>query len=152
MNEKIRSAVEESPGIHLRRLEREVGCTTSTLNYHIRRDGELRGRHIRSYRRIYPESVPEELENALAALNHSSRGEILLLVSRSSLTTSRIAEEVGLCISTVSDHLNVLEKEGLVSVRRRGRKKSYSAAPEVMRALRRYGAKVLDGDPAGTRV
>lgn len=144
MKSEIRREVHNSPGIHFRQLKREVGCSTSTLNHHVRRDEELKERKIRSYRRIYPSSVPEDLENVLAALNHSSRGKMLYLTSFDSFTPSEISRELGLSISTVSGHLKLLDREGLVSVEVKGRKKSYVAMPAVRSALKDYTTNIVE--------
>ncbi|MFB6114881.1 MAG: ArsR family transcriptional regulator, partial [Candidatus Nanohalobium sp.] len=113
MRQKINSTVREKPGIHFRELQRDVGCSSTTLNHHLP-ELEVKEREIHGYRRLYPEEVPEEMERPLAALNHSVRGRMLYYIGEEA-TPSGLVEKLDVSKSTVSTHLKILREDGVIS-------------------------------------
>ncbi|MDY6770702.1 MAG: winged helix-turn-helix transcriptional regulator [Candidatus Nanohaloarchaea archaeon] len=145
MKAQIIDAVNGRPGIHFRELQREVGCSVNTLDYHLRRIDGLNEERIRGYRRIFPAQVDTELYDALAALNHESRGLLLHVVDREpGLTMSGIGERVELSLSSVSEHLRALAADDVVLVQRDGRARRYEPSGSAVTAIRRFGGRLLD--------
>lgn len=70
----------------------------------------------------------EALEKVFAALAHTSRRSILLVlhVRGGSMTSREIAERFDCAWPTVTRHLGVLEDAGLVHAERRGRERRYT--------------------------
>ncbi len=82
-------------------------------------------------------SAPQALA-ALAALGQPTRLDIFQLLIRrgpDGLLAGRIAEAVGCPHNTVSSHLSVLARAGLIRGTREGRTILYRAEVETMRAL-----------------
>jgi DNA-binding transcriptional ArsR family regulator len=82
-------------------------------------------------------SAPHALA-ALAALGQPARLEIFrMLIGRESdgLPAGAIAEAIGCAHNTLSSHLSILARAGLVRARRNGRSIIYRADIEGMRAL-----------------
>jgi predicted transcriptional regulator len=142
MRQRIAHQIEETPGIHLRELQRELECSSTTLNYHIR-DLDIKERKIRGYRRLYPKKTPEELERSLAALNHHVRGPMVYYIDSGS-SPSELVEKLDVSKSTVSSHLKVLEEDGLVDEQKDGRRKELSVSESARRAVNRYASNILD--------
>lgn len=81
--------------------------------------------------------LPDAAE-ALSALAQPSRLAIFRLLVRSSkpgLAAGMIAADLGIAANTLSTHLAILSRAGLVRSRREGRSIIYSADHEGMRAL-----------------
>ncbi|MFB6203136.1 MAG: metalloregulator ArsR/SmtB family transcription factor [Candidatus Nanohaloarchaea archaeon] len=144
MKTRIEKAVEDSPGIHFRGLKREVGCSVSTLEHHLRNDSNIKDTKIRSYRRVYPASVPERYYSALAAMNHERRGKILWMVENGEeVAFGDIAERMDSSRSTVSHHLKILADDNLVEEESRGRTKIFSTSGRVHTAFRKYTTNMV---------
>lgn len=142
MKNQVLSEVKENPGIHFRQLQRNLDCTSTTLNYHLDRLN-LRDRKIRGYRRIYPGDLSEELERPLAALNHSVRGPMIYYISEGD-SASELVEKLDVSKSTVSSHLKVLNEDGLVNEEKEGRSKKLSVSEKSLKAINRYSSELLD--------
>jgi len=137
MKQEIKNTVEETPGIHFRALEREVGCSKSTINHHMRKLEEIEEEKIRGYRRFFPEETEDQDRNLLAALNHSPRGEILFHLQKESKLT-RIAEKIGKSPATVSAHIDVLEESGLID------EEDYEVDENTTEKMKRYASNILE--------
>jgi len=79
------------------------------------------------------------LNNTFAALADPNRQKIIKCLKKSELTVSEIAKSVNITIATLSHHLDILRRAGLVSSRREGRQIFYelnmSVAEEIMEGL-----------------
>lgn len=141
----IVDAVRDQPGIHFRGLQREVGCSTNTLNHHLRRVDAVDEERFRGYRRLYPEETPAMLRNPLAALNHGTRGPVLHSIAQEpGITVNVLADRVEKAPSTVSGHLAVLHEADLVTVKQEGRRKAHHPTRATERAVRGYADRLLD--------
>src|SRR4051812_32365391 len=69
----------------------------------------------------------EEIEAVFMALSHQSRRDIVLILSHmgGELPSGYLASRFGHSWPTTTRHLGVLEKAGLVEVRRHGRSSDY---------------------------
>lgn len=139
MKEQIITQVEETPGIHFRKLQREIGCSKSTINYHVKRTEKLEEEKIRGYRRFYPKDIDEDDRSILAALNHSPRGEILYELQKEHRKLTDISEKVDKSPATVSQHLNVLKKAGIVR-----KDDKYKLKSKKAEKVKRYASNILE--------
>jgi DNA-binding transcriptional ArsR family regulator len=86
------------------------------------------------------------------ALGAPRRREILSLVRRGETSAGEIHRAVGdLTFGAVSQHLGVLERAGLVSVRREGRGRLYAARREGLEPLRAWLETMWDDALAALR-
>ncbi|MFA6417334.1 MAG: winged helix-turn-helix transcriptional regulator [Candidatus Falkowbacteria bacterium] len=79
------------------------------------------------------------LNNTFAALADPNRQKIIKCLKKSELPVSEIAKSVNITLATLSHHLDILRRAGLVSSRREGRQIFYelnmSVAEEIMEGL-----------------
>jgi DNA-binding transcriptional ArsR family regulator len=91
---------------------------------------------------------------AAKAAADENRARILLFLRGGELCVCQIIEMLRLAPSTVSKHLDVLDRAGLVESRKQGRWVYYrlagSAAPPVARATLRWALRCLAEDPGGS--
>jgi DNA-binding transcriptional ArsR family regulator len=78
------------------------------------------------------------MEAALRAIAEPRRRTILRLVGAEELSAGEIASNFEVTRPAISQHLAVLEGAGLVSVRREGTRRLYSARPEGLDQLRDF--------------
>jgi DNA-binding transcriptional ArsR family regulator len=79
--------------------------------------------------------VAADLDETLRALAHPVRREILELVRSSELPAGAIVDAVGLAPASVSEHLKVLRKTGLVVMSASGTWRRYRADPAALRLV-----------------
>jgi DNA-binding transcriptional ArsR family regulator len=77
------------------------------------------------------------MQQAIEAISHPGRREMLRLVLASELTVSELAERVGMSQPAASQHLKVLRDAGLVRPRVDGRRRLYRVDAEGLERLRR---------------
>ncbi len=90
--------------------------------------------------------------DALSALSHETRLEVfrlLVQVGPTGLPAGDIAENLSVLQNTMSTHLSILSRAGLVQKIREGRVVRYCADYEVMRSLIQY---LLEDCCAGDKV
>lgn len=142
MKTKIARRVQERPGIHLRRLERDLNCSNSTIDYHLK-DLQIRERKLHGYRRFYPQKVEESMEKPLAALNHEKRGQILYHI-KGGCGFSEIVDKVDGSKATVSEHLKILEEDSLIQRKKKGRSSHFILNDKSLTAVKKYASKLLE--------
>lgn len=76
-----------------------------------------------------------ELDELLRALSHRERRRILQICGVDFVAAGALAERSTLSLATVSEHLKVLRKTGLVVVRKDGRFWRYKADAERIAAV-----------------
>lgn len=84
------------------------------------------------------------LDDAFRALAEPRRRDILLLVQDRELTAGEIASRFEVTRPAISQHLKVLTKAGLISLRPQGTRRLYRAKPEGLEELRRYLGQFWD--------
>lgn len=79
------------------------------------------------------------LSQTLAALADPNRQKILKVLKKSELPVSEIAKNLSITLATLSHHLDILRRAGLVSSRREGRQIFYelnlSVTDEIIEGL-----------------
>ena len=86
------------------------------------------------------------LDARLRALAHTVRRTLVAACVAEPLPAGRLVELTGLAPASVSEHLKVLRKTGLLVLERRGRHRYYAANPELVRAT--AAALLADIDPS----
>jgi DNA-binding transcriptional ArsR family regulator len=81
------------------------------------------------------------MQDVVQALTEPRRREILELIRERELAAGEIASRFDVTRPAISQHLTVLRNAGLVSERRDGARRLYSARPEGLAELRSF----LDG-------
>jgi DNA-binding transcriptional ArsR family regulator len=76
------------------------------------------------------------MEDALKAIAAPHRRQILRLVRKGELSAGEIAAHFDVTRPAVSQHLNVLKEAGLLSERRNGTRRLYTARPQGLAELR----------------
>lgn len=142
MKQEILQTVEQNPGTHFRQIQRETGCSSTTLNHHLK-SLNLKEKKVHGYRRFYPEDICEDLELPLAALNHEVRG-LMLYKIQEGIEQKKLGEEIGKSKSTVSTHLKVMKEDGLVKEETEGRSKVLYPSENAVKAVNRYASQILD--------
>jgi len=84
------------------------------------------------------------MDALLQAIAEPRRRRILTLVRGRELTAGEIASNFEVTRPAISQHLRVLREAGLVSERRQGTRRYYTARPEGLRELRAFLAEFWD--------
>lgn len=82
------------------------------------------------------EAVPEDLLAILSALSDRSRLQILKLLFHHSYCTQQLTDSTGLAKATISKHLKILEKAGLIKGERHGYFVFYQANEKTLDQLK----------------
>lgn len=124
----IFQSIDAHPGQTLADVAQETGISRMTVEYHARRlvrSGLLATEKRHGRRRYFPtnESFSDIQRSLFAAYENEARGPILYVIAayEGEPTVSEIADMVDRSPSTVSDHLNRLETDGLIQRERDGR-------------------------------
>ncbi|HEX4442881.1 MAG TPA: metalloregulator ArsR/SmtB family transcription factor [Galbitalea sp.] len=80
----------------------------------------------------------DPLDALFAALADPSRRSMIDRLSRGSASMSELAEPLNISLPAVQQHLNVLEKSGIVSTRKIGRVRSCSLEPDVLNQAQQW--------------
>ncbi len=99
---------------------------------------------------IIPERAEEQISKLLFLIGQPARIQILLVIGAQEACVCHLEAALGMRQASISQHLMVLRKAGLVITRREGRNIFYHLArAEVMDVLER--AAQLAGSPAAVR-
>ena len=74
------------------------------------------------------------LNQVFQALSDPTRRAVLKRLSRGPVPTLELARPFGMALPSFTQHLNMLEKFGLVKSRKSGRVRTYELAPRPLRA------------------
>lgn len=83
------------------------------------------------------------LSHTFSALSDENRRKILEILKGGEMPVSDIAVNLSITLATLSHHLDVLRRAGLVSSRRQGRQILYSLNLSVMEELAASLAKIF---------
>jgi predicted transcriptional regulator len=125
---RVYHAVMAYPGVHVRGVEQQLGISAALASYHLHaleKAGWLRSYEMEGYVRWFPgpRSRATRLslrERRILALlrEQAALQATLVLLERGEATHGELVDALGLAKSTVSYHLEKMERAGLV--RRRG--------------------------------
>jgi predicted transcriptional regulator len=118
---RIKLLVSLQPGLHLRELQRQIGLSFSSTRYHVdklAKDGEIDRVEDNGYSRIYPAGIDERDKVLLTLVRRETDRRILSSFLREkSLSQQRLVDTTRLAKSTVSEHLAMLLKLGVVKTK-----------------------------------
>lgn len=77
--------------------------------------------------------VAEPIDGVFRALSDRTRRQVLARLSRGAASVSDLAEPFNMALPSFIQHLQVLERCGLVRSRKRGRVRTYQLVPERMK-------------------
>jgi len=147
---KIYAAIEASPGIHLRELQRILNIPLTTLEYHLsymaRREilfAETQGHH----KRYYTKPLDPEDKKLLAALRQKRMREIVLIIlTNRKAKYQLLADQLKLSHSTLSSYLKYLVGNNILVKDKIGYENLYTIRDEgrVAKVLTAYKPSFLD--------
>jgi predicted transcriptional regulator len=147
---KIYAAIEGSPGIHLRELQRILNMPLTTLEYHLsymaRKKilfAETEGHH----KRYYTKPLDPEDKKVLAALRQKRMREIVLIIlANEKAKYQLLAERLRLSHSTLSSYLKYLVNKNILVKEKIGYENLYTVRDEerVAKVLLAYKPSFLD--------
>ncbi len=148
---RIYSFILTNPGVHLRRLARDLDVNLSTLRYRLdtwEKQGLVVSRKEQNLKVYY---VSDRLTTNDKSITHllqqkRFRDIILTILVEPAITHSRIMGKLGLKPSTLTKYIKVIEKEGLLRHERHGREKRYYLNDEdnITRMLLSYKRSFWD--------
>lgn len=147
---KIFEAIEDSPGIHLRELQRVLNMPLTTLEYHLSymaRKKIIYSEPDTHYKRFYAKPLDNEDKKVLSALRQKRMREIVLLVlSNGKAKYQFMADYLKIPHSTLSFYLKYLVDNDILVKDKVGYETIYTVKDEdkVAKVLVAYKASFLD--------
>lgn len=147
---KIYEAIGDSPGIHLRELQRSIDVPLTTLEYHLSymsRKNIIYSETSGHYRRYYAKPLDETDRKVLSALRQKRMREIVLLVlSNGKAKYQFMANYLKIPHSTLSFYLKYLVDNDILVKDKVGYETIYTVKDEdkVAKVLVTYKAGFLD--------
>jgi predicted transcriptional regulator len=149
---KIYQFVLNSPGHHLRSIQRELAIPLVTLKYHLRmleKSGLVITRKDKYYTRYYTteKALSENEKKLISYLRQEHQRKILLfLIDKPNSTFSNMLENFKLPQSTLSFYLTQLVDAGLVIKQKSGKESLFSVsnAESIMKLLITYRPSFMD--------
>ncbi len=147
---KIYSAIEVSPGIHLRELQRILNMPLTSLEYHL---GYMTRRKILfvetegHHKRYYTKPLDLEDKRVLTALRQKRIREIVLTVLANEKAKNQfLAERLKMSNSTLSSYLKYLVNKNILAREKIGYEYHYTVRDEerVAKVLTAYKPSFLD--------
>ena len=140
-----------NPGVHLRRISRDLNISLSTLRYQIRfleKKGILTGKKERNFKVFFAADRMGSEDRTLASLMQQKRFRdiVLTILNDSGATHSEISVLLRLKPPALSKYLRVLIDREIVIPVKEGRKKRFYLADEkrVLRVLLTYRKSFWD--------
>jgi len=147
---KIYVAIEGSPGIHLRELQRVLNMPLTTLEYHLTymsRKKIIFKESDSHYKRYYARPLDSEDKKILSALRQKKMREIVFIVLiNKKVKYQSLADQLKLPNSTLSFYLKFLIDNMVLAKEKIGYENIYTVRDEdrVARVLIAYKASFLD--------
>jgi predicted transcriptional regulator len=147
---KIYAAIEASPGIHLRELQRILNMPLTTLEYHLSymaRKKILFAETQRHHKRYYTKPLDPEDKKLLAALRQKRMREIVLtILANGKAKYQLLADQLKLSHSTLSSYLKYLVSNNILAKDKIGYENLYTIRDEdrVAKVLIAYKPSFLD--------
>ena len=148
---RIYDYLRERPGIHLRKMQRELGMALGTLEYHLyrlERAGMVAVRRLGRFKAYYPEGMVDLRDKDLLYFlrQEMPRRIAMASVERPGVTFQELAAWVPISPSTLSFHLQKLTKAGILVSDKLGREKTYRCpdADRVRRLIVDFRATFVD--------
>lgn len=117
---RISGLVHQSPGIHLRELQRILGMSFNSIRYNTEKmtiSGEIICEKGVGYSRFYPPDMTEKDRLVYSISRNRTSYRILTELSKDSLLTNKeLAARTGFAKSTISEHVHTLLAANLVKL------------------------------------
>jgi predicted transcriptional regulator len=127
---KIYAAIDGSPGIHLRELQRTLNMPLTTLEYHLNYMGRkkiLIAETQNHHKRYYTKPLDPEDKKLLAALRQRRMREIVLIILANGKAKQQLlADQLKLSDSTLSSYLKYLVTSNILAKERIGYENLYT--------------------------
>jgi predicted transcriptional regulator len=143
--------ISDNPGVHLRKISRDLNIHLSTLRYHIdylEMKGLITCQKEDNLKLYFISGKLNPHEKKLASLLQQKRFRDMLIAILDSheLTSSKLAEKLSMNPSTASKYINILEKREIISHKKIGREKLYHINDEesVVKLLLTYKKSLWD--------
>ncbi|VVB65088.1 MarR family protein [uncultured archaeon] len=143
--------ISDNPGVHLRKISRDMNIHLSTLRYHI---DYLEIKGLITYQKednlklyfVCGKLNPHEKKLASLLQQKRFRDILIAILDSHELTSSKIAEKLSMNRSTASKYINILEKREIISHKKIGREKLYQINDEesVVKLLLTYKKSLWD--------
>lgn len=136
---QVLDLVARYPGIHVREMERHLGLSSRLAAYHLESleaEGFVQRVHETGYSRYFPTlGKPKWSQRDVGFLCLMRRGAAfrvtLLLLSAGATGRSGLAKRLRLAPASVSYHLDLLQKAGIVASHMEGKQRLYAVAEET---------------------
>jgi len=143
--------ISDNPGVHLRKISRDLNIHLSTLRYHLdylETKGLISCQKEDNLKIYFVSGKLNFHEKKLTPLLQQKRFRDIVLVIMESheLTSSQIAEKLSMNPSTTSKYINILEEREIISHKKIGREKRYHIIDEesVVKLLLTYKKSFWD--------
>ncbi len=142
---KILDYISDNPGVHLRKISRDINIHLSTLRYHLdylEMKGLITCQKEENLKLYFVSGKLSPHEKKLTPLLQQKRFRdiIITIIESPDIISSQIAEKLSINSSTVSKYLNILEQKEIISHKKIGREKRYNINDEesVVKLLLTY--------------
>lgn len=126
--ERIFRVVRQSPGAHVREIERLSGFAYGAVEYHLRRlekAGAIRVVEDGNLKTYFVADFPKEQRALAAVVRRDPIRRILVgLLVRGRLSHQELARQAGMSPSTLTHHMKKLQSMGVVTQQQEGRRSS----------------------------
>ncbi|MEI6102438.1 MAG: winged helix-turn-helix transcriptional regulator [Methanothrix sp.] len=143
--------ISENPGVHLRKISRDINIHLSTLRYHLdylESKGLITSQREDNLKIYFASGKLNPQEKKLTPLLQQKRFRdiILAIIGSHEPTSSEIAEKLLMNPSTTSKYINILEEREVISHKKIGREKRYHIDNEesVVKLLLTYKKSFWD--------
>ena len=149
---RIFEYVRAHPGIHVRRIGKELSLAPGDIQYHLdilQRQGMIKMRRSGLHRFVFPSNIFGEMqETILSLLSLETPREILLcLMQHPNLTQKELAGLLKYSAPTVWWHIDRLLRLGVIGRTRRGKSVTYevlAGRDDILRFVRYYHPSVWE--------
>ena len=149
---QVLAFIREHPGVHLRRIRRELNLAMGVVQYHLdglEKKGEIVSRRRGFYKRFYPTLVfgSEQLEIMDLLAQETERDLLLFLIQNPNATQKELAGYARISPSSINWHMRRLSKSRLVETKHEGASVRYLLnvnRADVLALLRSYHPSVWE--------
>ena len=132
---RIFEHIRTNPGMHYRAIRENLGLSNGSLAYHLRvleKEDYIQSSSDGLCKRFYPRGM-----KITAGEQHNNIQELILdkIYERPFITQKELAAEIGIDISTVNYHVNLMAGAGIIKAEKFGRIKHYVVEAEIVEPI-----------------
>ncbi len=131
---RIYEHIRMNPGMHYRAIKENLGLSNGSLAYHLRvleKESYIQSSSDGFCKRFYPRGM----KISKTAPNNVQESILDMICERPFITQKELARELGLDISTVNYHINLMAGAGIIKAEKYGRTKHYIIEAEVVEPI-----------------